>query len=199
MTIQFMCTSLLGMFPDDLKRTLVGTHAFSVDEEEWRWCLSFIRDGGKALSAYGDCKRVEWDEAKAGTLRDRRLARRHRRRWHHRLGQMIKVAGPRRVSGACGRVLHFEHGPGAFWFAGMSLEFVRLKEGRCTCARQKTQGPVPVYLGGRFAEFRIGDAIRDELDAFSKGHVRSPEMSRVSPSRIAARDELPPKPRGDPH
>ena len=80
--IQFLCTLAVGdgFRPDDVKRALAGTHAFeSVDEEEWRWCLSFIRDGGKALSAYGDYRRVEWDAADGlYILRDRRLARRHR-------------------------------------------------------------------------------------------------------------------------
>ena len=188
--IQFMCTLAVGdgFRPDDLKHALVGTHAFeSVDEEEWRWCLSFIRDGGKALSAYGDYRRVEWDEPEGRyTLRDGRLARRHRMSIGTIVSdQMIKVRWTK--GGFLGHVEEYfisSMDPGdAFWFAGMSLEFVRLKEGAVHVRKsKKPKGRVPVYLGGRLSlSSELGDAIRDELDAFSKGHVRSPEMSRVSP------------------
>ncbi len=188
--IQFMCTLAVGdgFRPDDLKHALAGTHAFeSVDEEEWRWCLSFIRDGGKALSAYGDYRRVEWDESEGRyTLRDRRLARRHRMSIGTIVSdQMIKVRWTK--GGFLGHVEEYfisSMDPGdAFWFAGMSLEFVRLKEGAVHVRKsKKPKGRVPVYLGGRLSlSSELGDAIRDELDAFSKGHVRSPEMSRVSP------------------
>jgi ATP-dependent Lhr-like helicase len=188
--IQFLCTLAVGdgFRPDDVKRALAGTHAFeSVDEEEWSWCLSFIRDGGKALSAYGDYRRVEWDAAEGlYILKDRRLARRHRMSIGTIVSdQMIKVRWTK--GGFLGHVEEYfisSMDPGdAFWFAGMSLEFVRLKEGAVHVRKsKKPKGRVPVYLGGRLSlSSELGDAIRDELDAFSKGHVRSPEMSRVSP------------------
>lgn len=188
--IQFMCTLAVGdgFRPEDLKRALAGTHAFeSVDEQEWLWCLSFIRDGGKALSAYGDYKRVEWDGNKRlYTLQDRRLARRHRMSIGTIVSdQMIKVRWTK--GGFLGHIEEYfisSMDPGdAFWFAGMSLEFVRLKEGAVHVRKsKKPKGRIPVYLGGRLSlSSELGDAIRNELDAFSKGHVRSPEMSRVSP------------------
>ena len=99
--------------------------------------------------------------------------------------QMIKVRWTK--GGFLGHVEEYfisSMDPGdAFWFAGMSLEFVRLKEGAVHVRKSnKPKGRVPVYLGGRLSlSSELGDAIRDKLDAFSKGHVRSPEMSRVSP------------------
>ena len=188
--IQFMCTLAVGdgFAPERLREAIHSTHAFeSVDEDEWKWCLSFIRDGGKALSAYGDYRRVEWDASeKRFVLRDRRLARRHRMSIGTIVSdQMIKVRWTK--GGFIGHVEEYfisSMEPGdAFWFAGMSLEFVRLKEGAVHVRKsKKPKGRVPVYLGGRLSlSSELGDAIRDELDAYSKGHVCSPEMSRVSP------------------
>ena len=188
--IQFMCTLAVGdgFRPKDLKKALAETHAFSsLDDNEVNWCLSFIQDGGTALSAYGDYRRVEWDRATGVfALRDRRLARRHRMSIGTIVSdQMIKVRWTK--GGFIGHVEEYfisSLEPGdAFWFAGMSLEFVRLKEGAVHVRKsKKPTGRIPVYLGGRLSlSSELGDAIRDELDAFSKGHVRSPEMSRVSP------------------
>lgn len=188
--IQFMCTLAVGdgFRPKDLKKALAETHAFSsLDDNEVNWCLSFIQDGGTALSAYGDYRRVEWDRATGVfALCDRRLARRHRMSIGTIVSdQMIKVRWTK--GGFIGHVEEYfisSLEPGdAFWFAGMSLEFVRLKEGAVHVRKsKKPTGRIPVYLGGRLSlSSELGDAIRDELDAFSKGHVRSPEMSRVSP------------------
>jgi ATP-dependent Lhr-like helicase len=65
----------------------------------------------------------------------------------------------------------------------MSLEFLRIKESVVQVKRsKKPKGRVPVYLGGRLSlSSELGHALRDELDAFGKGHIRSAEMARVSP------------------
>ena len=64
---------------------------------------------------------------------------------------------------------------------------------------KKPKGRVPVYLGGRLSlSSELGYALREELDAFGKGHIRSPEMARVSPllelqqqmSALPSRDEV---------
>jgi len=99
--------------------------------------------------------------------------------------QMIKVKWAK--GGFIGHVEEYfvaSMEPGdVFWFAGMSLEFVRLKEGVVQVRKsKKPKGRIPVYLGGRLSlSSELGHAIRDELDAFAQGQVRSPEMSRVSP------------------
>ena len=65
----------------------------------------------------------------------------------------------------------------------MSLEFLRIKESIVQVKRsKKPKGRVPVYLGGRLSlSSELGHALRDKLDAFGRGHIRSPEMARVSP------------------
>jgi len=188
--IQFLCTLAVGdgFEPKATRAAIQHSHAFeSLNDEEWAWCLGFIRDGGAALAAYGDYKRVEWDAGVGKfVMHDRRLARRHRMSIGTIVSdQMIKVKWAK--GGFIGHVEEYfvaSMGPGdVFWFAGMSLEFVRLKEGIVQVRKsKKPKGRIPVYLGGRLSlSSELGHAIRDELDAFAQGHVRSPEMSRVSP------------------
>lgn len=188
--IQFLCTLAVGdgLDPRAVREAIQGSHAFaSLEDDEWAWCLGFIRDGGAALAAYGDYKRVEWDgSAGKFVMHDRRLARRHRMSIGTIVSdQMIKVKWAK--GGFIGHVEEYfvaSMEPGdVFWFAGMSLEFVRLKEGVVQVRKsKKPKGRIPVYLGGRLSlSSELGHAIRDELDAFAQGQVRSPEMSRVSP------------------
>ncbi len=205
--IQFLCTLAVGdgFSAETVWKAIKGTHAFAeMDEVEWHWCLRFIRDGGPALEAYGDYRRVDWDgEEGKYVMRDRRLARRHRMSIGTIVSdQMIKVKWAR--GGFIGHVEEYfvaSMEPGdTFWFAGLSLEFVRLKEGAVHVRRsKKPKGRIPVYLGGKLSlSSELGHAIRDELDAYSQGHIRSPEMSRVGPlldlqhemSRIPRRDEI---------
>ena len=205
--IQFLCTLAVGDGFDShiIARIVRTTHAFeSLDEEEFSWCLRFICDGGDSLSAYDEYKRVSReDESGLFVLRDRRQARRHRMSIGTIVSdQMIKVKW--KGGGFIGHVEEYfvasmESGD-CFWFAGMSLEFVRIKESVVQVKRsKKPKGRIPVYLGGRLSlSSELGYALREELDAFDKGHIRSPEMARVSPllelqqqmSALPSRDEV---------
>jgi len=188
--IQFLCTLAVGDGFDaaEISRVIRSTHAFSsLNQEEFAWCIQFICDGGESLTAYDEYKRVTLD-ADSGryVIRDRRQARRHRMSIGTIVSdQMIKVKWKR--GGFIGHVEEYfvaSMEPGdCFWFAGMSLEFLRIKESIVQVKRSKNpKGRIPVYLGGRLSlSSELGHALRDELDAFGKGHIRSAEMARVSP------------------
>lgn len=205
--IQFLCTLAVGDGFDvhEAAAAVRSTHAFeTLDDIEWAWCLRFICDGGDSLTAYDEYKRVTVeDDTGLLVLRDRRQARRHRMSIGTIVSdQMIKVKW--KGGGFIGHVEEYfvaSMEPGdCFWFAGMSLEFVRIKESVAHVKRsKKPKGRVPVYLGGRLSlSSELGHALRDELDAFGKGHIRSPEMARVSPllelqqhmSKLPSRDEV---------
>ena len=158
-----------------------------VEKDEFLWCMQFVCNGGESLAAYEEYKRVTVDdESGRYVLRDRRQARRHRMSIGTIVSdQMIKVKW--KTGGFIGHVEEYfvaSMEPGdCFWFAGMSLEFLRIKESIVQVKRsKKPKGRVPVYLGGRLSlSSELGHALRDELDAFGRGHIRSPEMARVSP------------------
>lgn len=188
--IQFLCTLAVGDGFDamEIARVIQSTHAYaSIDSDEFSWCIQFICDGGASLAAYDEYKRVTIDpESGRYVMRDRRQARRHRMSIGTIVSdQMIKVKW--KGGGFIGHVEEYfvaSMEPGdCFWFAGMSLEFLRIKESVVQVKRsKKPKGRVPVYLGGRLSlSSELGHALRDELDAFGKGHIRSAEMARVSP------------------
>ena len=188
--IQFLCTLAVGDGFDSLETAKVvqSTHAFStLEKDEFLWCMQFVCNGGESLAAYEEYKRVTFDdESGRYVLRDRRQARRHRMSIGTIVSdQMIKVKW--KTGGFIGHVEEYfvaSMEPGdCFWFAGMSLEFLRIKESIVQVKRsKKPKGRVPVYLGGRLSlSSELGHALRDELDAFGRGHIRSPEMARVSP------------------
>ena len=188
--IQFLCTLAVGDGFDALEteKMVQSTHAFAmVEKDEFLWCMQFVCNGGESLAAYEEYKRVTIDdESGRYVLRDRRQARRHRMSIGTIVSdQMIKVKW--KTGGFIGHVEEYfvaSMEPGdCFWFAGMSLEFLRIKESIVQVKRsKKPKGRVPVYLGGRLSlSSELGHALRDELDAFGRGHIRSPEMARVSP------------------
>jgi ATP-dependent Lhr-like helicase len=188
--IQFLCTLAVGDGFDALEteKMVQSTHAFAmVEKDEFLWCMQFVCNGGESLAAYEEYKRVTVDdESGRYVLRDRRQARRHRMSIGTIVSdQMIKVKW--KTGGFIGHVEEYfvaSMEPGdCFWFAGMSLEFLRIKESIVQVKRsKKPKGRVPVYLGGRLSlSSELGHALRDELDAFGRGHIRSPEMARVSP------------------
>jgi len=188
--IQFLCTLAVGdgFVALETEKVVRSTHAFAtLEKDEFVWCMQFVCNGGESLAAYEEYKRVTVDdESGRYVLRDRRQARRHRMSIGTIVSdQMIKVKW--KTGGFIGHVEEYfvaSMEPGdCFWFAGMSLEFLRIKESIVQVKRsKKPKGRVPVYLGGRLSlSSELGHALRDELDAFGRGHIRSPEMARVSP------------------
>lgn len=188
--IQFLCTLAVGdgFTPEIARKAIQSTFAFeTISDEEWNACLRFIRDGGDALAAYPEYKRVTVDaDSGVYTLSDRKMARRHRMSIGTIVSdQMIRVKWAK--GGFIGHVEeYFVSGMDvgeSFWFAGMSLEFVRLKEATVFVKRStKPKGKIPVYLGGRLSlSSELGHAIRDQLEALADGEIRSAEMSRVIP------------------
>ncbi len=139
----------------DLLKEVRETHAFrDLTDSEWSWVLDFVSDGGNALKAYPQYRKVLRSE---GTLHfvDKRMIHLHRMN----IGTIASdVAISLRM--ANGRSLGtVEEGfirkikPGqAFYFSGRLLELVRLHQLEATikpCAKNKSRGDIPVWSGGK--------------------------------------------------
>lgn len=124
----------------------------SISRKEWQWLLAFITDGGSSLSAYDEYKKVE----KVGDfykVNSRRIATRHRLQ----MGTIVSESNltVKYVSG--GRIGTIEEWfiaqlkPGdTFWFAGRSLELVRLQGMMVQVRKSKRKtGKIPSWQGGR--------------------------------------------------
>jgi len=154
--IQYMITLAVseGFDPEVIYREITQTYCYSsVTPEEWQWLLEFITTGGRSLYAYDEYKKVEITEEGLYKVTNRGIAQRHRLS----IGTISDDSSltVKYVKG--GKIGTIEEWfvsqlkPGdVFWFAGRSLELVRIREMTVQVKRSKaTKGKVPAWLGGR--------------------------------------------------
>lgn len=173
---QWMVTLAVGdgFYQQELFREIRTTTCFQfIEKDEWNWLLGYITTGSSSLEAYDEFRKVE---VKNGlfVVRSRRVALRHRLS----IGTIMSDASLR---------VKFQHGkflgtieeaflsrlkPGdVFWFAGQSVQMVRIREMTVTVKRDTSKKAiVPQWLGGRlslspvlasFIRTRLADALEN--------------------------------------
>ncbi|MDX1530171.1 MAG: ligase-associated DNA damage response DEXH box helicase, partial [Rhodothermales bacterium] len=202
---QHLITAALGEpFEEAAMRDEVrSTRAYrKLTDAEWAWALDFAATGGPALHAYDEFHRLAL----------------HRGRWHVRTEDAAKrhrmvvgvIVGDTEVEvkyqrgqklGTVQESFISRLSPGdAFFFAGKTLELVRLRDGVAHVRRAKNpDAGVPQFSGARLPlSTELGAAVRDQLDRARRSDFGSPELEAVRPildvqerwSRIPAADEL---------
>ncbi|MCB0640689.1 MAG: DNA ligase-associated DEXH box helicase, partial [Phaeodactylibacter sp.] len=70
-----------------------------------------------------------------------------------------------------------------FWFAGRSLELVRVKENMVQVRRSKERkGKVPAWMGGRMSfSANLSEMLRDKMHALAQGDLVDPELLKLQP------------------
>ncbi|NJL75621.1 MAG: ligase-associated DNA damage response DEXH box helicase [Saprospiraceae bacterium] len=168
---------------DEVKQTLSYQ---SISLTEWQWCLSFIKDGGSSLSAYDEYRKVEQDESGTYKVTSKKIAMRHRLS----IGTIMSEAALRvtYVSGGhLGTIEEWFVGqlkPGdVFWFAGKSLEFVRIKDMTVQVRKSsKTKGKVPAWLGGKLMlSSELSHHFRAKIDLMAQGIYNDEELKKLQP------------------
>ncbi len=181
------------------------THAYQhLTEADWQWCLDFIRQGGRALTAYPQFQRCAPDDQGVWRVLDRRIAQRHRMN----IGTIASDAevmvrfGPTPPGQRLGSVEErfvARLKPGErFWFAGRLLEFVRLRDMTCWVRRARgSRASTPRWEGGRMPlSTTLASALRVQLDAASRGRWSGREMRAIRPLlELQARQSLIPRER----
>lgn len=191
--VQHLVTVALGggFQADELFAELRSTAAYStLSIEEWQWALAFVENGGSALSAYPDYRRVIADENGVWHVPDAHLARRHRMSIGTIVSDahiLLKLAGRGSNGKALGSV---EEGfiarlkPGEhFHFAGRLLELVRVHQMTAyvkPAIGKKAQ--VPRWSGGRMPlSSELASAFVARIRAAANGQFEGPEMCFVQP------------------
>lgn len=175
-----------GFRPDELYDELRSTSAYaSLSPEEFGWVLSLVRDGGKALYAYADYRKLVEIEG-AYVMPDGRLARLHRAN----VGTIVAegVVYVRMQGGATlgtveeGFVSRLKPGD-TFLFAGRPLAFVRLRDNVAEVRpAQQRPGQTPQWHGGRHPlSPSLTEALRAEFGRASRGLAEGPEMRAAAP------------------
>jgi len=123
-----------------------------MSQEEWSWILDFLVSGGESLAAYNEYHKVIIDDGLYKVV-DRRIAQRHRMS----IGTIVSssaifvnyVSGKR--LGTIEEYFASTMSPGdVFWFAGQTLEYVRIKDMTLQVKRSKAKkARVHSWQGGR--------------------------------------------------
>lgn len=186
--IQYLLTLAVsdGFKADQIYEEIRGTFSFSsVSEDEWIWMLNFLTTGGDSLQAYDEYRKVVIREG-LYKVESRTMAMKHRLSVGTIVGDTslhVKfVTG--KYLGTIEESFISRLNPGdVFWFAGKSLELVRIKEMEVHVRKSnKARGLVPSWMGGRMPlSSQMSEMIRLKIDEVVRGVEYDDEMKFLRP------------------
>lgn len=193
--VQYLVTLAVseGFRPADLLREVRSTFSFSsISDDEWNWVLQFVTTGGAALTAYNEYRKVVVEN---GVYRvdNKRTAFRHRLSIGTIVGEQsmqVKMMTGKYLGSIEEYFISSLHPGDVFWFAGRTLEFVRLKDMDVLVRKSKRKsGKVPSWQGGRMPlSSQMSALIREKIDEASRQAERDPEMQFIQPLMALQRE-----------
>jgi ATP-dependent Lhr-like helicase len=186
--IQFMVTLAVsdGFRADELFKEVKSTFAFAdLRRDEFNQLLDFITNGGKTLAQYDEFLKVEVENG-LFKVNSRRVAMRHRLS----IGTITSDLSIRVKWLSGGSLGTLEESfiaklkPGnTFWFAGRSLEFIKVKDMTAYVKKSKaTKGLIPSWNGGRMPlSSQLSAVFRDKLDEVANGIETDEEVIALKP------------------
>ena len=203
--VQYLVTRAVGggFRPEELLAEIRRTHCFAtVTDEEFAWCLRFVTTGGQSLGAYDEFQKVVVEDG-VYRVTSKRTAMVHRMG----IGAIVSetVLAVKYLSGGYVGTLeeYFISSlkPGdTFWFAGRSLQFVKVKGTDALVKRSRAKkGKVPSWRGGRMQlSSQLSAYLRRATEELKHGNYHDAELEKLAPladiqarrSAIPAVDEL---------
>jgi ATP-dependent helicase Lhr and Lhr-like helicase len=186
--IQYMVTLAVsdGFRAEELFNEVKTTFAFAdLSRKEFSQLLDFITNGGKTLAQYDEFLKVVI-EGDVFRVTSRRVAMRHRLS----IGTITSDMSIRVKWLSGGSLGTIEESfvsklkPGnTFWFAGRSLEFVRVKEMTAYVKKSNsTKGIIPSWMGGRMPlSSQLSAMFRVKLDEVAHGIEKDEEVIALKP------------------
>ncbi|MEM6709901.1 MAG: DEAD/DEAH box helicase, partial [Pseudomonadota bacterium] len=175
-----------GVDPAVVLASARRTWAFAeLSNDDWRWVLLFVTQGGEALATYPQFQRLNWSGAQLVPA-NRRIAQQHRMT----VGTITADASMQvrfQSGGSLGAVEESfiaRLKPGdAFQFAGRTLELVRIRDMAAEVKRvSRKRVAVPRWTGGRLPlSTELADAVQQQLSVFNNDAELVPEMQAVAP------------------
>jgi ATP-dependent helicase Lhr and Lhr-like helicase len=204
--IQFMVTLSLGegFDSEELYNQITTTICYeSVTREEWNWCIAFASHGGNSLGQYEDYNKLKLKDNRY-FVSSIRIARKHRLS----IGTIVSDTMMAIKFNRGGLIGHIEESFIAslndgdhFWFAGLALELIRVKE--LTAFVKKTtkqNGKIPSWQGGKLPlSSRMSAMLRRKMSEAMEGNpMNDIELNAIQPlmqlqnerSRVPRSDEL---------
>lgn len=176
-----------GFKPEEVFEEVKQTFAFhQLSEDEFGWMLDFITTGGDSLHAYDEYKKVEIEEDGTYKVNNKRTALQHRLSIGTIVGDVNMTV--KYISG--GRIGTVEESfisqlkPGdVFWFAGRSLELVRIRNLEVQVKRSKSKkGKVPRWMGSRMMlSSQMSQSLKQKMDDYLDRDFRAVELQKLLP------------------
>lgn len=186
--VQYLVTLAVsdGFFPEEVYAQLLHTHAYAaLPRVLFDECLVFITLGGSTLGEYDEFKRVDITKEGKYVVNSRKVAMRHRMS----IGTIVSDAMLRVKFVKGGHIGSIEEWfvarlkPGnSFWFAGRSLELVRIKnmEVQVKLSTSK-KATVPSWMGGRMPlSSKMGAVLREQMHRVQQNN-RPNELGELNP------------------
>jgi len=186
--IQYMVTLAVsdGFRANELFKEVKTAYSYAdLKRSEFNELLDFITHGGKTLAQYDEFLKVEVEKG-LYKVNSRRVAMRHRLS----IGTITSDVSIRVKWISGGSLGTIEESfvsrlkPGDnFWFAGRSLEFVRIKEMSAFVKKSnKKKGLIPSWMGGRMPlSSQLSAVLRFKLDEVAQGLETDIEMKALKP------------------
>lgn len=186
--VQYLLTLAVsdGFRADEILEEVRGTFSYSsISDDEWMWVLNFLSTGGDSLRAYDEYRKVVIRDG-LYKVESRTLAMKHRLSVGTIVGDTalhVKfVTG--KYLGTIEESFISRLNPGdVFWFAGKSLELVRIKDMEVHVRKSnRPKGVVPSWMGGRMPlSSQMSEMIRLKLDEVVRGAASDEEMKFLKP------------------
>ncbi|MCW3124024.1 MAG: associated domain protein [Flavipsychrobacter sp.] len=185
--IQYLVTLAVsdGYRAEDIYNEIVQTHCYSsVSREEFKWCLSFITEGGEMLDAYDEFHKVVIEDG-IYKVTSRQIAMRHRLSIGTIVSDsmmQVKFLGGARI-GSIEEWFISRLNPGdPFWFAGRNLELIRVKDMNAFVRKSvSNKGAFPSWQGGRMPlSSQLTKTIRLKMDDHDKPGKKDIEITELN-------------------
>lgn len=185
--IQYLCTLAVGegFYPDEIFKEVKSTFCFNdITDYEWHKTLEHITTGSSSLQQYDEYKKVEVNDDGLHTIKNRRIAMRHRLH----IGTIVSDAmmKVRMMNGGYVGMIEewfisrLETGD-VFTLAGRNLELVTIKDMDVLVRKSNSKkSKVPSWMGGRMSlSANLGAVLRDTFNTAMKSDVI--EMKSLEP------------------
>jgi ATP-dependent Lhr-like helicase len=186
--IQYLITLAVsdGFKPEEILPEIRTTTSYSsITDDEWRWVLSFITTGGEALTAYNEYRKVIVEQG-IYKVENNRIALKHRLSIGTIVGDNllhVKYVTGKYLGTIEEYFISSLNIGDVFWFAGQSLELVRIKEMEAHVRKSKKKsGKVPSWQGGRMPlSSQMSEMIRVKIDEAARHDETDDEMRFLRP------------------
>ena len=186
--IQYLVTLAVsdGFRADEIFHEVKNTYAFAdMHRREFGELLDFITTGGASLSQYDEYLKVELDDG-LYKVNNRKTAMQHRLSMGT-ITNNVSIRVKFMSGGSLGNVeetfiTKLKIGDN-FWFAGRSLELVKVKEMTAFVKKSnKTKGVIPSWAGGRMPlSSQLSAVFREKLDEIALGMEEGEEVIALRP------------------